>query len=128
MGEVLLEILINLVIELAAPLLGELISRFFVPVLSASIAPLGDRVALVAMGLGAIFGGASLLVFPEAVVTPTWLKVVNLLVTPTIIGFVAVQLGRFRESRDKVAVPTDTFTYGFVFAITYLVVRWIGTW
>ncbi len=73
---------------------------------------------------GAIVGGLSLLL-PRMFVAPWWLRLLNLVVTPVICGFIMGKLGQIRERRGDKPMRIDTFTYGYIFALAMAVVRYI---
>jgi hypothetical protein len=73
---------------------------------------------------GAIAGGLSLLL-PKMFVISKSLRLVNLIVTPIVCGFVMAWFGRFRERRGAETVRLDTFMYGYLFALSMAVVRYV---
>jgi hypothetical protein len=73
---------------------------------------------------GAIAGGLSLLL-PKMIVVPKSLRLANLLITPIACGFVMASIGRFRERRSDEPIRLDTFMYGYLFALSMALVRYI---
>ena len=72
--------------------------------------------------LGALVGGLSLLVFSDHLVAEGW-RVVNLLVTPLIIGFFMALIGAWRRKRGQTVLRIDRFAYGYLFALTFAIIR-----
>ncbi|TVP79665.1 MAG: hypothetical protein EA353_05710 [Puniceicoccaceae bacterium] len=76
------------------------------------------------MAFGAILGGLSLVIFPESFIESEALKVVNLFVTPTIIGFIMLGIGKARIKKGKATVRLEKFAYAFLFAFGLALVRY----
>ena len=74
--------------------------------------------------LGAGVGGLSLLI-PKMFTAPEWLRIVNLIVTPLICGFIMVKIGQFRMRRGDRPIRIDTFIFGYLFALALALVRFI---
>ena len=77
--------------------------------------------------LGALFALLSLWPFPNSFSHHTWLRLVNLVVSPAIAGSAMVALGRWRAQRGQGAIYLHKFGYGFLFALTFALVRFAGT-
>ncbi len=73
---------------------------------------------------GAIAGVISLML-PKMFVVSKSLRLANLIITPIACGFVMSSLGRFRERRGDETIRLDTFMYGYLFALSMAVVRYI---
>jgi hypothetical protein len=52
------------------------------------------------------------------------LQIVNLAVTPILLGFAFEGLGRWRSQHEKPRYAVDRFSYGFVFALVMGLVRY----
>ena len=65
---------------------------------------------------GAIFGGLSLLVFPQNFVPPAW-RVANLIVTPLAVGTTMALIGVWRARKGQTVLRIDRFAYGYLFAL-----------
>ncbi|MFT3799754.1 MAG: hypothetical protein QM766_00910 [Burkholderiaceae bacterium] len=72
---------------------------------------------------GAIFGSLSLLVFPIYLVSSTPMRIANLFVTPLAVGGVMAAMGRWRARRGDQRFRIDRFSYGFLFAFSFALVR-----
>jgi len=73
---------------------------------------------------GAIAGGLSLLL-PRLFTIPWSLRILNLLITPVVCGFLMAKVGQLRERRGNRPIRLDTFMYGYHFALAMAVVRFI---
>ena len=74
---------------------------------------------------GAIAGGISLVVFPASFIARSDLKLLNLLLTPVLVGVLMVLLGRLRARKGRDLVELDRFGYAFLFALTMSLVRFL---
>ncbi len=77
--------------------------------------------------LGAILGGLSLILFPESFLSSTSLKIINLIITPIIIGALMAWIGRHRKIRSKDVIRLESFFYGYLFALSMALVRMLFT-
>jgi hypothetical protein len=80
---------------------------------------------LVALGSvlwGLILGGLSLLVFPAHLV-PISTRVVNFVITPILVGFGMVALGKWRSQRSDPVLQIDQFVYGYLLALAFAAIR-----
>ena len=75
---------------------------------------------------GAIAGGISLLIFPSFHIANPTLRIVNLVVTPTVAGALMMWIGKIRDKKGQKLVNLDRFGYAFVFAFVMALVRF--TW
>jgi multisubunit Na+/H+ antiporter MnhG subunit len=75
--------------------------------------------------LGGLAGGLSLVIFPESFVHTESLKLVNLFVTPVLLGLIMVMIGKLREKKGQERVKLDRFSYGFLFAFGMSFVRFM---
>lgn len=75
--------------------------------------------------LGGLAGGLSLLIFPDSFVHTESHKLVNLFVTPVILGVAMMLIGRLREKKRQERVKLDRFSYGFLFAFGMSLVRFM---
>ena len=73
---------------------------------------------------GALLGGLSLIVMSQSPIQNVGLRKLNLLVTPTISGLVMMGIGALRRSKGQVHLKIDQFGYGFVFALSFSLVRY----
>lgn len=71
---------------------------------------------------GATTGAISLLFLPDAFIKIEWLRVLNLVATPLVAGFVMAWVGSWRRHRNKTVIRLESFSYGlsFAFAMTFV--------
>ena len=113
-GEFLLQLLIEALIEAGFHSLGEPFRRTPNPWLAA----LGFTL------FGAALGGLSLFFFP-AHLTPAGLpRLLNLLLTPVAVGLCMAWLGRQRERNGQTRLRIDRFWFGALFAFALGLVRY----
>lgn len=120
-------------------LILELLGEFLLQVVIEALAEAGFRAVaapfrrpvhpwLAALGyalFGAIFGGLSLLVFPNNLVAGVW-RVGNLILTPVAVGVAMMLIGAWRNARNldgSIGMPIARFAYGYLFALTLALVR-----
>ncbi len=83
---------------------------------------------LVACGyvaFGWLAGMLSLWLFPQLYIRDYWLRVAGLLLVPVASGLVMSWIGSWRARHDKDVSSIETFAYGFCFAFTMALVRFI---
>jgi len=76
------------------------------------------------MVYGAIAGGLSLLL-PRMFTIPCSLRILNLIITPVVCGFIMAKVGQLRERRGNRPIRIDTFMYGYLFALAMAAVRFL---
>ena len=77
--------------------------------------------------LGGIFGLVSLWPFPHSFTHHMWLRVANLVITPSLVGLAMVAVGRWRIKRGQPELYLHRFSYGSLFALTFAIVRFAFT-
>lgn len=112
LGEFLLQVIIEALIELGMHSLAEPLKRPPNPWLA------GLGYAL----FGAIAGGLSLLVFPMHMVSGVW-RTLSLIVAPIGAGFFMCLMGRWRTRRGQELLRIDHFAYGYAFALSLALIR-----
>ena len=75
--------------------------------------------------LGAISGSISIWVLPNHLIANPLVQYVNLAITPIALGFTFRWLGNRRQAKGKQKRLLDRFSYGFVFALTMGLIRFI---
>ena len=73
-------------------------------------------------GFGSLFfglcaGALSLIFVPHHFITSDTLRMLNLLVTPLLVGLLMWTIGRWRIKRDKDTIRLESFWHGFIFAL-----------
>jgi len=72
---------------------------------------------------GSIFGAISLWFMPNHMVVSIVWRWINLLLTPVAVGFCMALLGSWRSHRGQEVFRIDRFSYGYLFALCFAVVR-----
>ena len=93
----------------------------------------GDRIlirlentsAYALLFFGAIAGGITLWLLPDHMVRNEVLRKLNLLVTPLAAGGMMCLMGAWRARRGDDVLRIDRFAYGYVFALSLALVRFI---
>jgi hypothetical protein len=76
--------------------------------------------------LGAGAGGLSLLIVPSLLIDSKAAQVMNLVATPVAVGLLMSALGSWRMRHGQELVRLDRFGYGFLFALSMALVRFLG--
>ena len=88
--------------------------------------PINPWLAALGYGLfGMLLGDLSLLVFPAHLIPARGLRLLNLVVTPAAVGLAMVALGKWRARRGQPQIRLDRFTFGFLFAFSMGVTRFV---
>lgn len=74
--------------------------------------------------MGATAGGISIWLVPMHLLKSPALQILNLLLTPIILGIIFENMGRWKTKNDKPRYAVDRFSYGFTFALTMGLVRY----
>lgn len=72
---------------------------------------------------GSIFGGISLLVLPDHLTSAGPIRIVNLIITPIVVGLCMVAIGAWRKRRGDTILRIDKFFYGYLFALSFALIR-----
>lgn len=118
----MLELLFELLFELVVEVFGDVLVHLFAA--KATERPVAWAFIGYAI-LGVFAGFATLLFFPEHFIHDAQLRIVNVLVTPVLIGLFMAWIGRVRAKRDQAVVRFERFTFAYVFALAMAAVRWI---
>ena len=73
--------------------------------------------------LGVLLGGLSLLIIPRPMIEDRAIQVVNLFLSPLLIGMWTMSLGTVDEKRGKTPSTQDTFFYGAIFGFAFALTR-----
>lgn len=119
----LLELLVEVVIEVAGEALFDLVLR----ALGALLEKLEfEKPLSAAIGytiLGAFTGGVSVFVFPHPLIRRSRLHGISLLISPLATGTIMSLIGSILRRRGKGTVQIETFWYGFAFAFGMALAR-----
>ena len=113
LGELLLQVLGELLVNIGFHTLSEPFRRQPTPWLAA----VGYLV------FGAVAGGLSLLVFPDYLMASKNLRVANAALSPVVAGLCMAALGAWRSRRGQAVLRIDKFAYGYVFALSFGLIR-----
>ncbi|WP_145176876.1 hypothetical protein [Rubripirellula lacrimiformis] len=73
--------------------------------------------------MGAISGAITVWAFPMHLLASPRMQLLNLAITPILLGFIFEAMGRWRSNHDKPRYSVDRFSYGFTFALTMGLIR-----
>jgi hypothetical protein len=124
----MIEALIQIVGELFIQIFGEVLVELGMQSLQA---PFRKQASpwLAAPGyaiLGALAGLSSLWFLPHHLTPAGGWRIVNLIATPIIAGACMALIGGWRSRRGQTLVRLDKFSYGFLFALAWALVRLAG--
>ena len=123
--EIIFEILFGFFGELVLQILGEVLLEIG---LHAVAEPFRRKPSpwLAAIGyafIGGVIGGLSLLVFPEYLVANKSLRIANAALSPIVAGLSMAAMGKWRAKRRQAVLRIDKFSYGYLFALAFGMVR-----
>lgn len=123
--EVLIELLLAFFGELVLPLIWEIFAEVG---LQSLVEPFKKepRPWVAALGysvFGAALGGLSLLVLPHHMLGSHGLQVVSVALSPVVAGLGMAAVGAWRAKRGQRVLRIDRFSYGYVFALAFGLVR-----
>lgn len=121
--EIIFEIILQLIFEIFAEMVEHKVAKKYN---RKRASPLMAGLGYILMG--AIAGGLSLLIMPHSLINDETLRIANLMITPVMAGIVMATIGRWRDNRDQDLMRLDHFWYGYLFALSMAVVRfvWVG--
>lgn len=125
--ELLFEALFQLMGELLLQVTFELLAELGMRRLKAAVrAPRTPFIAMLGYLLcGAAAGGLSLLLFPASAIHDPALRLLNLIVTPPLMGFAMVRIGKIWATRGHPVMRLDRFGFAFAFALAMALVRYV---
>ena len=121
----MLEALIQFVAELAFQVVVELLAEVGLRPLKA----LFDKASppwLAALGyalLGGALGGLSLWLLPQPLMQGEIGRIAVLILVPILAGLLMAAVGAWRARRGQVLLRIDRFSYGYLFALAFALVR-----
>ncbi len=113
------ELLLQMIFEGLAELLGHSVKAPFRRKPQPWLAAIGHLI------LGALAGALTVWLIPELFIKEEWLRLANLLLTPLAAGLVMEALGSWRARREKEVLQLESFAYGFCFAFSMALVRYV---
>jgi hypothetical protein len=127
--DIIFEFIVSFLTELGGPLIFEL------------LAELGLRSAASALGkdkeihpifslfgyifLALICSSISIAIHRGHYIKNVNLQYLNLVISPVLIGLIMKYRGKYLHAKDKKTIRLDSFWYGYVFALTFSLVRFI---
>lgn len=125
--EVIFEIIFEVILEFLVPTFFELLGELVVREVGKTTGWRRPNSSLLA-GLGYIFlaafgAGLSLVYFPEHFIENSDLRMLTLFVTPIAVGLVMSLRGKFLSKKGKPTIRLDSFSYGFLFALVFGLIR-----
>jgi len=124
--EIIFELLAQFVFEIVLQLIFELGGSGIVSLFRKDGATLNPWLAICGYFLmGAIAGGISIWLIPMHLLKSPVLQTLNLAITPIVLGFIFEALGRWKTNHDKPRYAVDRFSYGFTFALTMGLIRYL---
>ena len=129
----MLAVLIEVILEFLAEVVFEIILQSIVEVgfyksFQKLKIPFRNSVVIEATGyviVGAMLGGASVLVFPNSFIGHTDLQVLNLILTPIAAGLAMMGIGAIRRHKGQEPIRLDSFAFGALFAFSLEFVRFL---
>lgn len=118
-GEALCELLLGEIIALIARALR----RFRVTIRRSN--PVLAGAAFILLGIG--IGFLSVLALPNPLVHPSKVHGISLLISPLIAGLMLGYVGRVVHRRGRIPVRIESFSYGFLFAFPFALIRLLLT-
>ena len=113
LGEFILEFVGEVLIEMGLQALAAPFRRESSPVLAA----IGYAV------FGTVLGALSLLVFPHYLMADKSLRMANAVLAPIVAGLGMAAVGAWRRKRGQLVLRIDRFSYGYVFALAFGLIR-----
>lgn len=122
--EFILELLIQLVLEITVQGIFELGGRGIVSLVRKDSKTWKPGLAICGyMLMGTIAGAISIWLVPMHLFASPLMQILNLAITPIVLGFLFEFLGNWRTNHEKSRYAVDRFSYGFTFALTMGLIR-----
>jgi hypothetical protein len=122
---VILQFLGELVLQFVGELIFELIGRSIAEPFRRA-RPISPWFAAMGYALfGAVAGAISLWALPTLFITAHWLRTANLFLTPICAGMLMASVGGWRRRHNQEVIRLDTFAYGFCFALSMAIIRFV---
>lgn len=120
----MLEVIFEFIAELVLQVAFEALAEFGFHFLSEPFrkAPNPGLASLGYLMFGSASGGLTLLLFPVHFVSGGW-RIVNLLITPIAVGLLMCLMGKWRAHRGQEVLRIDRFAYGYLFALSFALIR-----
>ncbi len=125
--EIIFELIFTFFGELLVLLVAEILAEFGLHSIAETVRAGRKRNPVAAflgyIMLGALAGWISLLIFDHAVIKVMWQRIAMLIALPTVAGLTMAWVGSIRDRKGQQRIRLDSFSYGFVFALTMALIR-----
>lgn len=126
--EIIFEFIFSFLIELFGQVLFELLAESGLRSISNALGmskPKKKYLSLLGYILLASVGAlVSIFFFKEHFIKNESLRIINLFITPIILGMIMKFRGKKLEGNDLESIRLDSFWYGYVFALTFALIRY----
>jgi hypothetical protein len=125
--EFILEIIVQFLLELLVQVVGQFLFEVGLHALAEPFrkAPNPLVAAFGYVLLGVILGALTVWLFPAYMVKIPALRWVNLVLTPVLVGCCMWLLGVWRLKHGQCVLRIDRFSYGYLFALSVALVRFV---
>lgn len=127
--EIILEFIFGIFGEIFLQLFAEFFADLGISSMLETATPRKDRnpiFAFIGYALfGGIIGGVSLIFFPELLLENKSYAISNMIITPLIAGSMMATIGGIRRRRYFKLLRLDSFFYGYIFALSMAVTRYV---
>lgn len=72
---------------------------------------------------GAVLGGLSVWIFPNHFIASNGLRIANVVLVPIVAGLCMAAIGAWRARRGQAVLRIDQFSYGYLFALAFGLMR-----
>lgn len=121
--EIIIEILLELVVQIIGEGIGELVIRSIGSIFGEKFAENKFLPFLGYIFFGGVLGCISLAVLPEHMIKDPQLRLVNLFLSPLVLGLLMLLRGKNLKAKEAKVIRLDSLLYGFIFAFSISIVR-----
>lgn len=117
------------IFQLIFEIFGQAILEFIVDAVWRTMPPSGRVVLKIVFcaGIGTLFGVLSSIPFSEPFIASETGRIVYLLVVPLVLGVTMAQVGKYMTARGKKRSSLESFGFGWLFAFTFALARYLAT-
>jgi len=112
-------------IEFIFELLAELFLQLMFTLGFRRVADVFNKPLIPAIIFGILSGFVSLLFFDELIISNDYARIINLILTPVLLGLFMALLGKFYRKLGVIHSSLDSFISGFCFGMAMALVRFI---
>ncbi len=121
------ELILDVVLQVFGELVLELVFELGFRAVASLFRP-GEGRVRIGFGYavaGALLGGVSSVFVKRLLLHDEWMRYANLVGSPILVGLVMGFLGRARSRRNLDRLPLDTFAFGYLFALSFALARFV---